>query len=60
MTIPHFYERFNKKFDVSESIGVTRQHKALLEYVAQESHSLDFYSCTEDQQEDARIDSEER
>jgi hypothetical protein len=30
-----WYERFNTKFDVSRAIGVTQQHKVLLEYVAQ-------------------------
>jgi hypothetical protein len=34
---PQLYERFNTKVDVSGAIGVTRQHKVLLEYVAQES-----------------------
>ena len=59
MTNPQWYERFNKKVDVSESIGVTWKHKSLLEYVAQESHLLDFDSCTEDQQAAEWIDSEE-
>jgi hypothetical protein len=33
---PQWYERFNTKVDVSEAIGVTRKHKVLLDYVAQE------------------------
>jgi hypothetical protein len=32
---PQWYERFNTKVDVSEAVGVTRQHKVLLDYVAQ-------------------------
>jgi hypothetical protein len=32
---PQKYERFNTKVDVSGAIGVTRQHKVLLENVAQ-------------------------
>jgi hypothetical protein len=36
---PQWYERFNTKVDVSGSIRVTRQHKVLLEYVAQESYT---------------------
>jgi hypothetical protein len=32
---PQWYERFNTKVDISGAIGVTRQHKVLLEYVAQ-------------------------
>ena len=46
MTNLQWYERFNTKVDVSESIGVTRQYKDFLEYVEQESHSLGFDSCT--------------
>jgi hypothetical protein len=34
MTNPQWYDRFNTKVDVGEAIGVTRQHKVLLEYVA--------------------------
>jgi hypothetical protein len=32
---PQWYERFNTRVDVSEAIEKTRQHKVLLEYVAQ-------------------------
>jgi hypothetical protein len=32
---PQRYERFNTKVDAGDVIGVTRQHKVLLEYVAQ-------------------------
>jgi hypothetical protein len=39
---PQWYERFNTKVGVSGAIGVTRQHKALLEYVAQESYTRAF------------------
>ena len=49
MSNPQWYERFNMEVDVSELIGMTRQHKALLEYVAHEAHSLDFYACMEKQ-----------
>ena len=57
---PQWYERFNTNVYISELIGVTRQHKALLEYVAQEAHSLDFDACTEEQQSYVRIDAEEQ
>ena len=30
---PQWYNRFNTKVDVAEAIGVTQQHKVLLEYV---------------------------
>jgi hypothetical protein len=32
---PQWYEQFNTKVDVGEAMGVTRQHKVLLEYVAE-------------------------
>jgi hypothetical protein len=39
---PQWYELFNTKVDVLDDIGVTRQHKILLEYVAQETHTSAF------------------
>jgi hypothetical protein len=39
---PQWYERFNTKVDVIKAIGVTRQHKVLLDYVAQESYTKSF------------------
>jgi hypothetical protein len=39
---PQWYERFNTKVDVSGAIGVTRQHKVLLEYAVQESYTRAF------------------
>jgi hypothetical protein len=39
---PQWYERFNTKLDVGDDIGVTRQHKVLLEYVAQATHTSAF------------------
>jgi hypothetical protein len=39
---PKWYEIFNTKVDVSEAIGVTRQHKVILDYVAQESYTKSF------------------
>jgi hypothetical protein len=36
MSKPQWYEKFNTKVDVGSAIGVTRQHKVLLEYLAQE------------------------
>ena len=35
LTNDQWYERFNTKVDIKYSIGVTIQHKFLLEYVAQ-------------------------
>jgi hypothetical protein len=42
MSNQQWYERFNTKVDVSRAIGVTHQHKVLLEYVAQESYTQAF------------------
>jgi hypothetical protein len=39
---PQCYEQFNTKVDVGDAIRVTRQHKVLLEYVAQETHTSAF------------------
>jgi hypothetical protein len=60
MTNPQWYERFNTKVDVGEAIGVTRQHKVLLEYVAQEVHQKAFSSLTSDEQQVVRTVAEER
>lgn len=60
MTNPQWYERFNTRYDIGAAIGVTRQHKVLLEYVAQELHTLEFDACTAQQQLDIRADAEER
>jgi hypothetical protein len=39
---PQWYERFNTKVYVGDAIGIMRQHKVLLEYVAQEAHTSAF------------------
>ena len=58
---PQWYERFNTKVDVGEAIGVTRQHKVLLEHVAQEQNPpLHFEDCTDADKELIRVDAEER
>jgi hypothetical protein len=60
MTNPQWYDRFNTKVDVGEAIGVTREKKVLLEYVAQELHQKTFVSLTRDEQHAVRTDAEER
>jgi hypothetical protein len=64
MNNPQWYERFNMKVDVGDAIGVTRQHKSLLEHVAQEqlvgTNVVTFASLTTAQQDAVRIDTEER
>jgi hypothetical protein len=57
---PQWYERFNTKVDVSEAIGVTRQHKVLLDYVAQESYTKSFEGLGVVEQKLVRDDAEER
>jgi hypothetical protein len=60
MSNPQWYERFNTRVDVGEAIGVTRQHKVLLEYVAQELHQQNFTSLTAKDQHAIRTDAQER
>jgi hypothetical protein len=39
---PQWYEPLNTKVDSGDAIGVTCQHKVILEYVAQELHNQAF------------------
>jgi hypothetical protein len=57
---PQRYEIFNTKVDVSEAIGVTQQHKVLLDYVAQESCTKSFEGLGVAEQKLVRDDAEER
>jgi hypothetical protein len=57
---PQWYKHFNTKVDIGVVIGVTRQHKVLLDYVSQELHTQDFSACDTLQQAIIRADSEER
>jgi hypothetical protein len=57
---PQWYERFNTKVDVSEAIGVTQQHKVLLDYVAQESYTKYFEGLGVAEQKLVRDYAEER
>jgi hypothetical protein len=59
MSNPQWYEKFNTKVDVGSAIGVTRQHKVLLEYVAQENHTLTFTVLSAEQKQAVREDTEE-
>jgi hypothetical protein len=56
---PQWYERFNIKVDIRGSIRVTRQHKVLLEYVAQESYNRAFTDLGHVEQQPVRDDAEE-
>jgi hypothetical protein len=57
---PQWYERFNTKVYVSGAIGVTLQHKVLLEYVAQESCTRAFAELGAVKQKLVRDNAEER
>jgi hypothetical protein len=57
---PQWYERFNTKVDVSEAIGVTRQHKVLLDYVAQESYTKSVEGLGVTEHKLVRDDAEEQ
>lgn len=55
-----WYERFNTKVDVANAIGVTREHKALNEFVAQEQHTQAYETLTVAQKETVQNDAKER
>jgi hypothetical protein len=57
---PQWYEIFNTKVDVSEAIGVTRQHNVLLDYVAQELYTKSFEGLGVAAQKLVRHDAEEQ
>ena len=53
-----WYKQFNTKEDVLEAIGVIRQHKVLLEYVAQELNTQTSSVLTEAEHLVVREDTE--
>jgi hypothetical protein len=52
--------QFNTRIDVGEAIGVTRQHKVLLEHVAAELGTTKFDDLPTDEQKEVRETAEER
>ena len=61
LTNAQWYERFNTKIDVSEAIGVTHQHKILLEFVAKETFNTEYANIfNADDAKAVREDAEER
>ena len=54
------YEKFTTEPDVGKTIGVTRQHKGILEHVDQDKHSDASENITEEQQKREIVDTEER
>jgi hypothetical protein len=57
---PQWYERFNTKVDVGDAIGVTHQHKVILEYVAQETHTSALVDLGSAEKKVVRDDAKER
>jgi hypothetical protein len=57
---PQWYKRFNIKVDVGAAIGVTRQHKVLLDYVTMELHTHTFATLGAAKQQTVREDAKER
>ena len=60
MTNIEYYERFNTKIDVAESVGVSFDYERIWEYCAQEAHKKPYSSLTPDQQALARSEAKER
>jgi hypothetical protein len=60
MSNPQWYKKFNTKVDVGSAIGITQQHKVLLEYVAQENQTLTFAALSAKQNQAVHEDAEER
>jgi hypothetical protein len=54
-----WYEKFNTKVDVELAISVTGQHKVLLEYMAQENHTLAFTALSAEQNQAVCEDAKE-
>ena len=54
------YERFNTKVDIGTAIGIIRQHKVLLEYVAAELGVTKFDDLSEKIQKDVCAQAEEQ
>jgi hypothetical protein len=59
MSNPQWNEKFNTKVDVRSAIGITQQHKVLLEYVAQENHTLAFTALSDEQKQPVCEDAKE-
>jgi hypothetical protein len=59
MSNPQQYVKFNTKVDVGSAISITRQHKVLLEYMAQENHRLAFTALSAKQKQVVCKDAEE-
>jgi hypothetical protein len=59
MSNPQWQKKFNTKVDVGSAISINQQHKLLLEYVAQENHTLTFAALSSEQKQAVSEDAEE-
>ena len=55
-----WYERFNTKVEVAESVGVSFDFKTIWEYCAMEAHKASYTLLTSDEQEAVRVSARER
>ncbi len=55
-----WYERFNTKVEVAESVGVSFDFETIWEYCAMEAHKATYTLLTSDEQEAVRVSARER
>ncbi len=60
LTNNKWYERFNTKVEVAESVGVSFDFKTIWEYCAIEAHKATYTSLRSDKQEAVRVSARER
>ena len=60
LTNDQWYEKFITRSDVAKSIGLTKQHRVLLENMSQEKHSDSFEKIIGEEKKIVRVDAEER
>ncbi len=60
LTNNEWYDCFNTKVEVAESVGVSFDFKKIWEYCALEAHKAAYTSLRPDEQEDVRVSTRER
>ena len=60
LTNQQYYEQSNNKVDVGEVIGITRQHRVLMEYTPQEFLKKILDELSSDKELEVRKDTKER
>ena len=48
-TNEHYYEKFNTKVNAGEAIGITRQHRVIMEYTSQEKFKKKIDNLSSDE-----------